>query len=602
MPFIEPTDEALAEGVDLSGVPAGQYAVEVAPGVMVPAVRPPPPPAPVPYMSGGVISGGGFPMRAPAAAPTAPPQRQPPQRQPMPVARQPMPGAQQARPAPVGGGGGGYGFRPADRGGPFIGGAIYPATIDQAYSDVETARLAGHISDERAQAIEAGLPEKYRAWEQSLPGMQMGLIRRGAEGEQERGAIQQATYAEGAELRQQEAAYREGQMREEQQRQEAFQQRRARVQMRADEIFRQQQMAIRDMESQRIDPGRAMKGGQGVMASIAVALGALGAGMAKTPNWAFQIIQKRIDNDIAAQRATLEGKRGAISARSGLLGELRAKMGDIDSAENAYRAYMQRQLAQQVGILGASAASVDMQGRAAQLESALNEGADTSEMNLRLQAKQFAVAEDQMKMRALAGMAQRQEQKRQAAQMGLGGYQKAKGMPKGVLWNPAGGAYGILPGSSPKVVEEMQGKIANRSVQQQQMDRAIEIVGSGVVLSPQQSAELGQIVGTWVLPFRKEITGAGGSIEEFEAIERIAGGDARNMGSRALGTAVGMIKRFGDYQQRNLDGELGARGLQPADVVAVPKADDPGKSEYWVRRGPPPQRGATLKPGVAPDG
>jgi hypothetical protein len=76
----------------------------------------------------------------------------------------------------------------------------------------------------------------------------------------------------------------------------------------------------------------------GFMGIIGSALGAFGASINHTPNFAAEAINKRIDDDLATQRDNLANKRAGAAAARSKLGELRERYGDERAAEAAYRA------------------------------------------------------------------------------------------------------------------------------------------------------------------------------------------------------------------------------------------------------------------------
>lgn len=92
-----------------------------------------------------------------------------------------------------------------------------------------------------------------------------------------------------------------------------------------------------------VDPDRML--GHGVTASrvtaaIAVGLGAIGAALANTPNFALQIITNAIDKDIEAQKANLANRAGGAEMQRGLYRDMLAEFGDERQAEAATRAAM----------------------------------------------------------------------------------------------------------------------------------------------------------------------------------------------------------------------------------------------------------------------
>lgn len=76
----------------------------------------------------------------------------------------------------------------------------------------------------------------------------------------------------------------------------------------------------------------------GMMGRIGIALGALGASVTHTPNFALENIHKQIDEQLAADRTNLENKNRAADRKENDLARLRDRFGDERQAEAAYRA------------------------------------------------------------------------------------------------------------------------------------------------------------------------------------------------------------------------------------------------------------------------
>lgn len=86
-----------------------------------------------------------------------------------------------------------------------------------------------------------------------------------------------------------------------------------------------------------IDPNRFYKNrssAENVMSAIGVALGAFGASMTHSPNFALDIINKAVDNDIEAQKAEI-AKKG--QGANNMLAKLKEATGSYDSAENMFK-------------------------------------------------------------------------------------------------------------------------------------------------------------------------------------------------------------------------------------------------------------------------
>ncbi|MBV9311548.1 MAG: hypothetical protein JOZ84_02790 [Methylobacteriaceae bacterium] len=121
-----------------------------------------------------------------------------------------------------------------------------------------------------------------------------------------------------------------------------------------------------DVRGKKIDPdhfyGESKTGGR-IMAGIAMALGAYASAINKGPNYAMEIINKRIDDDIAAQRANLQNARENVADARGLYAQLRQKGLDDTAAENGAKAAYLENAQMKLEAMRAGDRSADMQAR-----------------------------------------------------------------------------------------------------------------------------------------------------------------------------------------------------------------------------------------------
>lgn len=90
--------------------------------------------------------------------------------------------------------------------------------------------------------------------------------------------------------------------------------------------------------------------GRNIVESIALALGALGAGLARTPNFAQQTIESIHDREMRAEEAALRVKKEGAES---LLGRLKDQMGSLDLAKQAWGAIKSRESAIKLEALAA---------------------------------------------------------------------------------------------------------------------------------------------------------------------------------------------------------------------------------------------------------
>jgi hypothetical protein len=94
------------------------------------------------------------------------------------------------------------------------------------------------------------------------------------------------------------------------------------------------ELARQTFADARVDPTRIGKGGKNWLFGLSAALGAFGAGLARTPNFAMDFINARVADDIRAQEAEINVKgRDADNQLAGLTRSL----GDLRLAKTAYK-------------------------------------------------------------------------------------------------------------------------------------------------------------------------------------------------------------------------------------------------------------------------
>lgn len=280
----------------------------------------------------------------------------------------------------------------------FQGGHLYPETLDEALGEIETARLQGLISDQKAEELRQKLPERMRAQQQSPEGLIQQGQRRSEAGAQERGDIQLNEAAYYADQQDQKAEALAGLQRNVGQRFATAEQQRRIVRQRQEQEYARYLGSIKAMEATSIDPMRSMRGANGVLARIAMALGAIPSSYSHTPNQAMEKINADINRDVQAQMADLDTKKAAVAARESVLGQLRSQLGDIDAAQAAYKAYAYDQFALWTKQQGAQSANQFTKARAGEMESRLREQADNFRTELALNARVAAIQEEQRRL------------------------------------------------------------------------------------------------------------------------------------------------------------------------------------------------------------
>jgi hypothetical protein len=276
----------------------------------------------------------------------------------------------------------------------------YPDEIE-AHRASQMAALDAQYGDEFAGAPGAGGPtyqaarqaidaeaqaalEKHKAWLETPYGAAMDIQRRQrrmaetAQMGQLQGLERQSQLAEAQAAQQKDLIAREEAERKE------FAKRRADQEAKLAQEEANYKKAVDDLNNSTIDQDRWMNEGGGYRKALAVIAGIFGgavSGMKGGPNHALAVFSDAIDRDISSQKAILENKRFALGARQTVLGHMRGRLGDIDQAEAAARAYLYRLNENKLRALAADAGSAqakaqvelvaDLMGQQAQLNDAL---------------------------------------------------------------------------------------------------------------------------------------------------------------------------------------------------------------------------------------
>lgn len=95
------------------------------------------------------------------------------------------------------------------------------------------------------------------------------------------------------------------------------------------------------MGSAKPDYNRLFRGRPvlGFLGAVAQAFGAVGASITHGPNHAAQILQDRVDRDVAEQRAEYEHKKDSLQAKHTIFAEKMKLLGDPNAAEDAAKAH-----------------------------------------------------------------------------------------------------------------------------------------------------------------------------------------------------------------------------------------------------------------------
>lgn len=118
--------------------------------------------------------------------------------------------------------------------------------------------------------------------------------------------------------------------------------------------------AERDFRTAGVDESRYSKSFMGVLGHLGAALGAFASTASGTPNFAMQILQSKIADDIKAQETALNIKR---DARDNMLGVLNRELGSMDLAKKAVEGIRLRQAETHFKSLAAQAQSKEVEAK-----------------------------------------------------------------------------------------------------------------------------------------------------------------------------------------------------------------------------------------------
>lgn len=152
------------------------------------------------------------------------------------------------------------------------------------------------------------------------------------------------------------------------------------------------QKSIDDFRGQKVDAGKFMNQSTGnkILAAISMGLGAMGASMTKQPNYALEIIQNSINNDIAAQKANIDQTGNLVNAKRGIISDLRQRFGDERQAEAAQRMMYLDNTKMQIEQLAAGTKSKEVQANAQNMIAGIELAKAKANMEFNVAAQQYA--------------------------------------------------------------------------------------------------------------------------------------------------------------------------------------------------------------------
>lgn len=321
---------------------------------------------------------------------------------------------------------------------PGYGGRYYPVEGDYL-SELETARLQGLITDDQARELAQGY--------ESLPGLRtqaakVGLEQAGTQDTLESRYQQAEARAteQLAGLAAERAAFERAEAETQRARQEAFQ--RGVAKMRDQMTAADERVRDYRVKDRRDAPTRIIHG-------ISAALGALGAGLAKMPNYAMQSIEAQIDRDMRSQEQELQALREQGKTARSDLGAYYQEFGNVEQAKDALRSRYYREHAAKAAEI--SALSQNNRTKAA-LDYIAEQGglrADQADVQL----KQAGALEEQLYLMML-----RQQQAQQQQQQSVGPFEWFDvGGDMVKLYVPEAGGFASSGAEKKEIAEKLRG-------------------------------------------------------------------------------------------------------------------------------------------------
>lgn len=292
---------------------------------------------------------------------------------------------------------------------------LFAAPADAGgYNPVEPQpQLASDATQAAAGPAAPARSPTYSRFDKLLAGQSAGVMR---QTRATQAAIDEATgkRAEAIEMEaeagkaqaQAEYAYRDEAAKQEAAAQAKFEQEQAEIRTKQEEMQRDIQGDIDELGGMKVTDRRNLA--QKIGGAIAIGLGAYAATVSGGRNYALDIVNKQIDDDIAMQRSEIETKKSQITGKQNAYQRLRDKLGDSNAAYQAVRAGYLDQVKNQLSQIALKHKGTQIEARATSMmaeveqQSALAKqqafmgAADQVRANtqLRIQAQQQADSSD----------------------------------------------------------------------------------------------------------------------------------------------------------------------------------------------------------------
>ena len=230
---------------------------------------------------------------------------------------------------------------------------------------------------------------------EALPGQfqqatQAGMQRIRGTTEQVKQAAQQHAEAVGRMAAEQAGALKTGLAAIDQVRQE-YQQRVDTARQQVESKMAEYQAAKQKLGEFHLDPNRVLSGGNRAVAALAVAFGAMGSALSRTPNTALAIVNGAIQRDLEAQRAEMAKRKQMVGAAMNEVQLARQLFADERSQQLAAEAMAWDRYAKQAQVIGLEHKSPVEQAKAGQFAAAAEQRAAELENQLQQNEAQLSL-------------------------------------------------------------------------------------------------------------------------------------------------------------------------------------------------------------------
>lgn len=294
------------------------------------------------------------------------------------------------------------------------------SSLDEQYRNGDLDEAAFEKGMDEIEAARAGELAKLDKFNQSLPGRMLGHARMqtDAQGRQLDIAKRGAEYDQWQSETQGQMLGKYQQDYEKLHQEHRARQDRIRSQVAAE--VENYKTASKEISESKIDPDRFWhrKGTAGMIAAgLAMALGAVGGALTKTPNQAATFVANAIDRDIQAQMADIDNKKAGLAAQGNVVAMFREKLGDAERAEAAAKAHAYQGLEQQMSVLASTTKSKKVALRATAMQQEFADRRAILEDKYEIQAMQQAKMMELQRAQAAAWAAQAKQKAAQDSAM-----------------------------------------------------------------------------------------------------------------------------------------------------------------------------------------